>query len=107
MSPSPNDIYVATIRWRNCNDPRPCIIVKIISPCLFVVVPLSSQTDLFKENSEHFLIDEHHPDFPATGLLRTSYADLSMQMEIRAQALRKKRIGYLSGQLARDFAKLL
>ena len=60
MNPQPLEIYqLGPIRWRDCEDARPCV---ILDPPRRnrVTVALISGSDLYQGPPTHFLIEESH-----------------------------------------------
>jgi mRNA-degrading endonuclease toxin of MazEF toxin-antitoxin module len=103
MPPRVGDIYRANFVWRESTDPRPCVIVDIPAEGVVVVAPLSAQVeDYYRGPPDHFLIRVDDPDFDATGLPKTSFADASEMRDMDATDLLKRK-GCLRGDLARRF----
>lgn len=103
------DICLARIRFRNCNDRRPWILVSrptfdtVRSQAPKVaVVPISASLDLFKPNQD-FLIRAADPNFVNTGLKRDSYA-IGEGFTIYVPISRfERKVGSLVGSLLAEF----
>lgn len=103
MSPQPNEIYWVTLRWRDCEDRRPCVVLDPPDLAGKVTVALvSGQMDLYKGKPFHFLIRKDDPDFGATGLGGTSYVAGDELDEVDVGALEGEP-GRLEGELAAAF----
>ena len=104
------DIFAVGIQYgQHCIDPRPCIVVTPpTSHGQTEVIALSSQMDLYvpprKGVGPHFRIDSNHPDFAATNLRRTCYANSDEKHWVGKHEL-GPRIGRLEGWLLREFEK--
>jgi len=102
---APLDIVLAGVRVGECNDPRRCVVIGVRPPAEYLILPCSAQLDLYREGAD-FLISSDHPDFPATGLKKTSYV-----MDVEAQLIEEERIqkryGHLRGLLAAAFEEWL
>jgi len=101
MSPQPKDIYMIQVMVGYSNYPRPCVIIDVMKDFV-TVLPLSSAMDLYNPDSD-FIIENTHPDFGATGLIRTSYISCQYAFDIPISDLSKKRRGYLKGKMAKAF----
>ncbi|MCY3023408.1 MAG: type II toxin-antitoxin system PemK/MazF family toxin [Planctomycetota bacterium] len=95
------DVYTVRYRYGRSHDIRPCILLTAPLASKVTICLLSSQMALYRPVA-HFLIEESYPDFPATGLDRSSFAAGDEIHEIRVEELRK-RLGRLEGELARAF----
>lgn len=105
MPPQRYDLFLIRMRLRASYDYRPCIVLDAPNPDTCIV--LVSSSDLFRQGYD-FLIPSDHPDFPATGLKKTSFAIGDQIHEVSTTALEEKfRLGRLQGGLARDFNKWL
>ena len=101
-------IYRARVQFKNCEDARPWIILSfaeeseaIPHDLLVLAAPLSSQLDLF-DGRRHLLVEKSCADFPATGLLRSSYVIGDFAKTIPVAAIEKK-FGELTGDLLLRF----
>jgi mRNA-degrading endonuclease toxin of MazEF toxin-antitoxin module len=103
MYPRRFEIYL--IRWqlKESFDFRPCIVLDPAVADRVEIILVSSAPDLY-ESGSHFLIRDDDPDFPETGLKKTSYA-LGDKIREAPIAMLGKRLGRLEGELARDFEK--
>ena len=104
MNPQPLEIYqLGPIRWRDCEDARPCV---ILDPPRRnrVTVALISGSDLYQGPPTHVLIEESHTDFKETGLDRTSFVAGDQIHEVKLGDLKRKR-GALKGGLAAAFKR--
>ena len=90
---------------RESGDVRPCIVIDVYSNGDAVLVPLSSQMDMYREGVD-FLIDNAGPEFGATGLARTCYAIRDRVGTVSASQLIQRR-GQLVGELAARFLEWL
>ena len=80
---------------------RPCMVISSEIQGKLEIVPLSSALDLYRPGL-HFLVRKDDPDFPATGLLRTSFIAGDQIREVEAARL-VRRAGRLEGNLAGQF----
>lgn len=99
----PNEIYLIQAEYKYSHDQRPCIILEVGTREKIKLALISSAIDLY-DASRHFLLDSRHPDFPESGLRRTSYIMKDAVVEAEAKKLGKK-LGELKQQLAKDFEK--
>ena len=76
--------------------PRPCV---VIDEKAVLLLPISSK--LYHEHN-HFLINDQHPDFGATGLQVSSYVFGAPIIEGRRERIIKD-IGFIEGELAERF----
>lgn len=97
---NPFDIYMATFRWRGCDDVRPWLLVrKTVAGWLCFAI---SRRDY---DGAPFELPRGDPAFPATGLPATSYVyDAESYHEVPAAAF-GKRLGRLEGDLLDQFRK--
>jgi mRNA-degrading endonuclease toxin of MazEF toxin-antitoxin module len=103
MPPKVGEIYRAKFVWRECTDPRPCVIVDMPADGVVAVVSLSSRVeDYYRGPPDHFRICREDADFKATGLPYTSFADASEMRDMDVADLLKRK-GCLRGDLARRF----
>jgi hypothetical protein len=99
----PFQIYRIKVRWGDCDDPRPWVIVQTRPHDIFGCFPISSQC--YGECC--FALGPSHADFPATGLTRpcnilyATILDLRREQFVLDGKLQLK--GELQGQLLRDF----
>src|SRR5438105_1494750 len=100
MNCKPDEIYWVKLRFGASDDYRPCIVLSADFSTV-TIVRLSSAVELFNP-AVHFWIDSSRPDFAATGLSKTCYADGSKILTIDSGRL-VKRLGQLEGVLAADF----
>ncbi len=100
---APLDVVLAPVKVGWSADPRPCIVVRVATRQLLLAVPCSSQFDLYRPGTD-FLIPDHHPDFKATGLSRSSYVIGGRVFRLDAGAIMKT-YGRLSGELAEGFRR--
>lgn len=103
MLPRPLEVYQIRARYRNSWDPRPCVVLDPPLGDTVSVALVSGAMDLY-DSTVHFLIEQDHPDFPATGLQRTSYVAGDMIVEAEIGSLLRKR-GQLEGELGAAFRK--
>lgn len=97
------DIYMIQVTVGYSTYPRPCVILEVMKD-LVTVLPLSSAMDLYNPEND-FIIQNTHPDFEATGLIRTSYISGQYAFDIPISDLSKKRRGYIKGEMAKEFDK--
>jgi hypothetical protein len=102
MPPRRYELYVARIRFRRSEDLRPWVVIDdpVQDPrergaLLVTLAPVSSQLDMLLPN--HFLMDASAPDFPTTGLRRSSYV-VGDPIRVRVERL-ERRIGELTGTM--------
>ncbi len=99
----PFQIYRLKLRWRNCDDPRPWLVVETRPDGVFACFPVSSQC----YGQDCFALDPSHPDFAATGLTRacniicTTLYDLQQGQFVLDGKRQLK--GELQGELLSDF----
>ena len=101
MIPRQFDIFLARIRFRKCNDIRPCIILYPPKSGTVTVAAISSQERLFAY-AQHFWLEPSHPNFPTTALTRRSYIAVNQIDTIEIGELIAF-VGRLEGELAREF----
>ena len=101
MTPTLLDIVTAHIGLRQSHDRRPWLVIEIRPSRRYLLLPISSATDLF-DRIQHFPLDPRHPDFPATGLTKTSYIIGNNAVENDGSAF-DERLGCLQGNLAKEF----
>lgn len=102
MTPQPKDLWLVRVALGQSGDARPCIVLSVHEKNV-QVLPLSSQMDLYRP-ANHFRLEKTDTDFPATGLLRTSYILGEKVIEVDVNLL-TRRVGRLEGALAQDFDK--
>ena len=96
----PFDIYLAKVRWRGCDDPRPWLLVRPggVGWLCFAI----STKDY---DSGPFEVAANDAAFPATGLATTSYIyDAESFHELPPNGF-IKRLGQLEGDLLDRFRK--
>jgi hypothetical protein len=110
MRPERYEIYLARIQLRHSEDLRPWVVIGNCLPdpqnpgkMLLTVAPISSQIDLMVEFQD-FPIEAGHPDFPATGLRRSSYVIGNLPARVSVDRL-ERRLGELRGELRREFER--
>lgn len=106
MNLQAKEIYLAKLKVRYSAYPRPCVIIRLLPANRVEVAAVSSSFDLYSFVTD-FLIEISHPDFPATGLQKTSYIYGQQFYDIAATVLSKKCRGVLKGDLAKAFDKWL
>jgi hypothetical protein len=99
-SPQPKEIYLVPIKKGYSTDHRPAVIIEILPNQNVKIAVISSALDLYTPTTD-FLISNVHPDFAATGLIRTSYVCGQNFYECFTSVLSKKRLGILTGDLAK------
>jgi hypothetical protein len=102
--PQPYELYLVRVRLRESYDFRPCIVIDKTRNTISCVMLVSS-SDLYRPHQD-FLIRADHPDFPATGLKKTSFAMGDQIRDLPAITLDEK-IGELEGGLKVEFEKWL
>jgi hypothetical protein len=95
---NPFDIFNAIHLWNGCPDPRPWVIVELRGPGLYGCIPLSGECYA----GDCFAIDQNHPDFPATGLKKTSHAHDSHIHELLFAEFGRRR-GQIENDLLKEF----
>jgi len=88
---------------RDCNDERPCIVLEEPLASLVTIAPISAAAQLYNPLL-HFQIPANHPDFPTTGLRRTSYVLGEDIRDVQASKL-QERVGQLNGDLRTKFVQ--
>ncbi|MCI0650975.1 MAG: hypothetical protein L0Z55_03745 [Planctomycetes bacterium] len=103
MGPRLFEIHLCTVPLRGNIDRRPWLVVAAgpSKTDRFISIPISSQLDLYDEVA-HFLLEQSDPDFPATGLVRTSYVIANNPVAIHANRF-VRRLGHLGGELRERF----
>jgi len=86
-------------------DIRPCVVIRVEANGAVTLVRISSAMDLFDPRT-HFRFEPTHPDFAATGLRKESFCDDSKFFNVHVNNL-GKRMGSITGDLQREFAKWL
>src|SRR5947207_14566041 len=88
--PNQFDIYLAKPRLRHSSDLRPVIVIEASQRGIVDVLPILSAFDLY-DSSRHFLIQNVHPNFSATGLSRMSFllSTLPLAIHIAVSAASK------------------
>jgi hypothetical protein len=104
MKPLQYEIYDARMKYRNCNDVRPVIIIEVLPNDLATVALISGAMDLYQGNPFHFALRMIHPDFTATGLKKDCYVAGDQIFTIETKLLVRKR-GQLNGDLRLEFQK--
>lgn len=66
------DVVRANVRVGECDDSRPCIVVGILLNDEYLIMPCSSQLDLYRKGID-FLIPKANADFIPSGLTNESY----------------------------------
>jgi hypothetical protein len=94
----PFEIFNAVRTWKNCPDMRPWLIVDVRANGVFGCFPISGEC----YEGGCFVIGSNHPDFPATGLTKTSYVDDQKIVELGIGEFKKRR-GQLVNELLREF----
>lgn len=105
MTPRPLDIITATLPLGHSRDRRPWVVVEQAGQGRWRVLPISAALDLF-DPKLHFRLTADHPDFPVTGLKKTSFIIANMPVNI-PEAVLEKRLGCLQSRLASEFLALL
>ena len=67
------------------------------------MIVLVSSSELYRPGL-HFLIPKEHPNFPATGLTKTSFVLGGQIRDLPIEEL-DERLGRLEGELAKEFDK--
>jgi hypothetical protein len=103
--PHTHDVWLVAAPLGESRDPRPCVVVDVLADGTVELAVCSSQRDKYDPNRRriYFAIRDDDPDFPDTGLDRSSYVIGSTLPKVR-RALLKRRIGRLTGDLAERFA---
>jgi hypothetical protein len=104
MNPIPFEIYEANMQFGKVAYRRPCVIVNRMKDGKVFAMAISSAMELCKGLPVHFTIDQTDPDFPGTGLKRTSYINLVDQYLMRPDELIRKR-GHIEGDLLKRLLK--
>lgn len=104
MPLQPFDIHLVRLRVGESNDLRPCVILSEPDQSFARMMPISS-SDLFNP-SRDFRIHQTHPDFPKTGLKKTSFVIGDRIREVSLVII-EKRLGSLEGALRREFEEWL
>lgn len=97
------DIYFLEVKFRKCNDPRPCIVIHLGAGRVAALAMISSASGLARPGYD-FEIRDDHPDFPATGLDRTSYVVCDKIVEVDVSRLTEY-VGRFENRLAEEFKK--
>ena len=96
------DVLLVDQVWLgNSYDARPCVVIQVSPGKYLGVLLISSATDLFNATWD-FTISKEHPDFPQSGLSKTSYVKGYKVFDIDDSMIVKK-LGRLTGSLAIDF----
>ena len=98
---APLSVVLAAVKVGYSEYPRPCGLLAIDEQNNGIVLPVSSQMDLYRPNID-FLLDDSHPDFKATGLPKKSYVIAIEALRVAPAKIRKT-YGQLQGKLASDF----
>jgi len=101
----PLDVVLAGVPVGESLDPRYCIVAAVGPGTWVKVVPCSSQFDLYREGAD-LPFRREHPDFPATGFRKESYAIDGPVVEVE-QSQVKRRYGRLEGEFAAAFLRWL
>ena len=96
----PYEIFLGSHQWMNCSDKRPWLIVGITERQTLRCFPISG----VDYQGKGFEILISHPDFPATGLTKTSVVHDEYFIELRTDELIKRR-GELVNNLLKEFLK--
>jgi len=91
------EIYEASGSWKNCDDDRPYVLVRLSSEGRWDCFPVSGAC----YSGNCFEIPSDDPDFAATGLKKTSH----VHDERYYQPVPKRRIGRVEGALLDRFRK--
>lgn len=95
------DVVLAGVRVGESRDPRPCVVVEVLPGQGVVLMPCSSQFDLYREGVD-FPIRDHEPGFAATKLKASSYV-IDRSPALLEESAIKVRLGRLTGVLAERF----
>lgn len=101
MSIQQYDVWIVAIPYGASRDRRPCIVLDPPAESRVAVAPLSSAMGLYN-SMLHFRIPDDDPDFVASGLRKTCFANGTEIHRVGASAL-LKRVGNLQGELLRKF----
>jgi hypothetical protein len=87
--PKAFEIHTVEFVFRQSTDRRPCVLVADPIQGKVLVAPISSAIDLFS-STLHFRIEEGNKDFPATGLIKTSYVIGDQLREVELSDLKRR-----------------
>jgi hypothetical protein len=94
------EIVWAKALWLQCADERPWLLVDVRKGGEeYGAFPIS--TKFYRSGGPYYIIDDKHPDFPATGLKVQSYLFYESIIEIGDDEIRRS-IGRLVGSLLAD-----
>jgi hypothetical protein len=94
----PFEIFNAVVTWNNCTDMRPWLIVELRDNSVLGCFPISSACYA----GDCFWLDASHPDFPKTGLSKSSYVHDQYIVEVELHQFKNRR-GELIGALLDEF----
>jgi len=99
----PFQIYRIKVKWRNCEDARPWLVVQARPGGVLGCFPISSQC----YGQDCFPLDPNHADFSATGLTRACNIICTTIYDLRDAQFtldgKQQLKGELLGELLRDF----
>lgn len=104
FSPKPFEIYLAKVRFHDCNDSRPVVVLDSLPPNILVVLCISAQMDKFTNHPDQMYLSRQDSDYAATLLPKDEcFIDRTFH-EIALPDLIKK-FGVISGDLKRQLEK--
>lgn len=95
----PFQIYRLQVRFNNCEDARPWLVMENRPNDLYACLPISTRN---YGSSDVFPLDPAHPDFPATGLTRPCFILCERIFELEGSRFQLDGKQQLKGELLRD-----